>query len=102
MAWSKQSRHERGYGSRWDKLRQVVLARDMHLCQLCLAEGRPTPARQVDHIIPKAKGGTDDLTNLQGICPEHHRAKTERETAEAQGRGVKRQIGADGWPIEEA
>lgn len=93
------TRHERGYGSKWVKLREVVLKRDMRLCQPCLTTGRPTTATEVDHIKPKAKGGTDDPDNLQAICGECHRAKTEREGAEAQGRRLKRTIGADGWPV---
>ena len=72
MAWSTESRHARGYDHRWVKLRAIALTRDMHLCQPCLATGRATPATQVDHIIPKASGGTDDLDNLQSICAEHH------------------------------
>lgn len=99
MAWSKQSRHERGYGARWVKTRVRILRRDMHLCQPCLANGRPTQATEVDHIKPKAKGGTDDDDNLQAVCHACHKAKTEAEAAEAQGRRIKPQIGEDGWPI---
>ncbi|MGX8924127.1 HNH endonuclease, partial [Enterobacter hormaechei] len=39
-----QSRHQRGYGSKWDRLRPIVLDRDKHLCQECLRNGRYTPA----------------------------------------------------------
>ena len=99
MAWSKLSRHARGYGAHWVKLRSQALARDMHLCQPCLAQGRATPATAVDHITPKAKGGTDEPDNLQAICQACHDAKTGRETAEAQGRRVKARIGLDGWPV---
>lgn len=68
--------------------------RDAHLCQRCLAKGRPTPATQVDHIIPKAKGGTDDPENLQAICDECHAEKTSEDS----GYRPRRRIGADGWP----
>jgi len=97
MPWSKQSRHARGYGTAWDKLRKLILTRDNHLCQACLRNGRPTPATHVDHITPKAKGGTDEHTNLQALCEPCHTAKT---TIENGGR-VKVEIGADGWPIGE-
>ena len=90
--------HARGYGWAWQKLRARILARDMHLCQPCERAGKTTPAREVDHIVPKAKGGTDDPDNLEAICIPCHRAKTEREAAEAQGRRIKPRIGADGWP----
>jgi 5-methylcytosine-specific restriction enzyme A len=53
----------------------------------------------VDHITSKAKGGSDDLENLQAICDDCHKAKTADEAAEARGRRVKRRIGIDGWPL---
>ena len=93
--WPSTSRHERGYGTTWDKLRKVILARDGYLCQHCLSKGRPTPATQVDHIRPKAKGGSDSLSNLQSLCRSCHEAKSEadkgyaeRVTYDASGRAV--------------
>ncbi|HAW2960852.1 TPA: HNH endonuclease [Escherichia coli] len=73
------SRHQRGYGSKWDAIRARILKRDNHLCQNCLRNGRAVEARTVDHIIPKAHGGTDDDSNLESLCLECHRAKTARE-----------------------
>ena len=91
--WANQpSRHERGYGSAWVKLRLTILKRDGYLCQQCLSQGRPTPATEVDHIRPKAKGGTDDAENLQSLCNPCHYAKTRADTR----RGVA--VGIDGWP----
>ena len=95
MAWPTTSRHTRGYGHQWDKLRKVILQRDSYLCRPCLAKGRPTPAQAVDHIKPKAKGGTDEPVNLQAICNDCHEAKTARDD----GRKVRARIGLDGWPI---
>ncbi|MFE3839467.1 HNH endonuclease [Pseudogemmobacter sonorensis] len=97
----KRSRHERGYGTAWDKLRPVILTRDKHLCQPCLKEGRITPAHTVDHITPKAQGGTDNPGNLQAICVPCHTAKTEREAAEAQGRRQRPRYDERGWPVWE-
>jgi 5-methylcytosine-specific restriction protein A len=85
----KGSRHERGYGAAWVKLRESILRRDNYLCQACLTTGRPTEATHVDHITPKAKGGSDDEGNLQSLCKPCHEAKTTAEAAEAQGRTVK-------------
>ena len=99
-AWAhpgRESRHARGYGRQWERLRKQILERDSYLCQPCLRTGRPTPAAAVDHILAKAKGGTDSLENLEAICRPCHLDKTMRE----QGRRRKRPIGADGWPIEE-
>lgn len=96
MAWSRVSRHARGYGTAWDRKRKRILKRDQHLCQPCLSADRLTPASQVDHITSKAKGGTDDDDNLQAICGPCHEAKTIAE----KGGTVRRPIGEDGWPIE--
>ena len=74
------SASERGYGWAWRKLRQRVLERDNFLCIPCLNSGRVTTAKQVDHICPKARGGDDSMTNLQSICIECHKAKTQRES----------------------
>jgi 5-methylcytosine-specific restriction protein A len=90
----------RGYGASWRKLRAQVMRRDKGICQLCLASGRVTPASDCDHVIPKAKGGTDDLGNLQMLCSPCHAAKTQLEAAAGQGRKIKVQIGIDGWPID--
>lgn len=101
-AWAdKGSRHARGYGAQWDKLRKQVLKRDNYLCQECLREGRLTPLcvkprdHAVDHIETKAKGGTDAMTNLQSLCAPCH----DRKTARDEGRRVRRVMGADGWPL---
>ena len=101
MAWPTTSRHERGYGKQWTKTRDLVMARDLNLCQPCLAKGRPTPAKEVDHILSKRKGGTDEHSNLQAICTGCHAEKTKQESAEARG-GTYRQrwaTGPDGWPV---
>lgn len=98
MAWSKESRHARGYGTGWDKLRLVILRRDNYLCHCpdCLGgEKRLTPATEVDHITPKAKGGTDAEDNLRAVNSECHK----RLTALQNGYKPRPQIAADGWPI---
>ncbi|MCC8381544.1 HNH endonuclease [Xenorhabdus sp. PB30.3] len=73
------SRHERGYGSQWDKLKTRVKQRDNFLCQHCLRQGRVVTGTTVDHIQPKAHGGTDALSNLQLLCEACHRQKTATE-----------------------
>lgn len=97
---NRPSAAERGYGRGWKALRKRVMARDKWLCQVSLREGRIVPATEVDHIIPKHLGGTDDMANLQAISAEAHRRKTEREAAEAQGRKARVTFGEDGWPVE--
>lgn len=79
------SRHERGYGTAWEKLRKLILSRDKGLCQVCLGNGRYRPAHHVDHRVPKSEGGTDDESNLQSICRDCHRTKTQAEALRARG-----------------
>jgi 5-methylcytosine-specific restriction protein A len=89
------SRHERGYGAAWTKLRPRILERDRHLCQPCRAKGHVTPATEVHHIKAKAQGGTDDPGNLVSTCHACH------EEADAANRGHRVRLGfdKDGWPV---
>lgn len=73
------SRQERGYGRPWEIIRKRVLQRDKYLCQNHRRQNIAKKATSVDHIIPKAHGGTDDDSNLESLCWECHRAKTARE-----------------------
>jgi len=82
--WNKRlertgSTTERGYGHAWRKLREVVLKRDNYLCVQCRKDGRLTEATDVDHILNKAKGGTDSIDNLQSLCDSCHKIKTANE-----------------------
>lgn len=107
MAWSTESRHTRGYGSAWEKVRKQVIERDKGLCQPCLRDGRVKAFVAVDHITPKAQAEklgwtqkqTDALSNLQCICQPCHDAKTAKENGQAYRPKV--QIGLDGWPVGE-
>lgn len=91
QGWEKSRKNktttERGYGHFWRKLRAAVLRRDKHLCQICKAKGKVTPATEVDHIKPKFEGGKDELTNLQAICDVCHKIKTKQEAVRSRGRG---------------
>lgn len=93
------SAHSRGYGAAWRKRRALVLVRDLGLCQPCLRAGRTTQALQVDHIINKARGGSDHTDNLQAICLECHTEKTQDEAHPGK---VRRVFDVEtGWPVEE-
>jgi 5-methylcytosine-specific restriction protein A len=94
MPWSRTSRQSRGYGRRWEIARDRALRRDRYLCQPCAARGFVTEAKAVDHIVPKSKGGGDELDNLQAICPDCHRRKTLEES-----QSNLRRVGVDGWPV---
>jgi 5-methylcytosine-specific restriction enzyme A len=75
---SKPSAAARGYGWRWWERRARVL-REEPYCGRCRDEGRVRFSAEVDHIIPKSRGGSDARENLQGICAEHHAAKSRTE-----------------------
>lgn len=68
---------DRGYGSAWRRLRLLHLHAHP-LCEDCLLEGRTTPASEVDHVTPLARGGTHDDANLRSLCKTHHSRKTAR------------------------
>ena len=46
-----------------------------HKCNLCL-EKFSSIAIEIDHIIPLELGGTNDICNLQALCPSCHIFKT--------------------------
>lgn len=49
------------------RLRFEILRRDEHTCRYCGAQAPDVPIT-VDHVIPRALGGTDDPTNLVTAC----------------------------------
>lgn len=55
-------------------VRDYVFQRDRHCCQSCGTGDRLT----VDHIIPLAKGGSNDISNLQTLCFSCNSRKRDR------------------------
>ncbi|PQP24151.1 HNH endonuclease [Rhodococcus opacus] len=78
MAWGQGGAWSGGSTAQWRRLRTIVLNRDEHRCQLGLAccTGEAT---EVDHIINRAAGGSDDLENLRAVCQSCHRVLTQRQ-----------------------
>jgi 5-methylcytosine-specific restriction protein A len=60
----------RGYGIHWQRKRNWYIKHH----PLCVKCGRI--ATDVDHIIPRVRGGTDDEDNLQSLCHACHSRKT--------------------------
>lgn len=56
------------------RVRYQVLRRDNFACRYC---GRPAPvvALEVDHVVPRALGGTNDPSNLVTACADCNRGK---------------------------
>lgn len=59
----------------WLAKRRLVLRRD----PFCARADCQELARDVDHIVAIQDGGTDDVSNLEGLCKRHHSQKTMRE-----------------------
>ena len=60
-----------------ESLRYEILKRD-RICQLCGAT-KLDRMLEVDHIVPRSKGGTNDPSNLQVLCSRCNRAKSNRD-----------------------
>jgi len=69
----------RGYGARWRRLRKIFLAAHP-LCEdpygIHASYSEVSPSTDVDHIIARKDGGTDEWNNLQALCHECHSRKT--------------------------
>jgi len=59
-------------------VRYEVLKRAKHRCELCGAH-EDQAALHVDHIVPRAKGGSDDLSNFQALCVTCNTNKRDRD-----------------------
>ena len=68
----------RGYDSTWQKLRAWYLSR-YPLCRHCVLNGMTTPASEVDHIVPRSRGGSNEPENLQVLCRTCNRGKSNRD-----------------------
>lgn len=51
------------------KIRFEIFKRDRFTCQYC-GQTAPAAVLQIDHLIPKSKGGSNDISNLITACFE--------------------------------
>jgi 5-methylcytosine-specific restriction protein A len=68
----------RGYTPAWNQISRAY-RRAHPLCEHCLQQNRTSPSECTDHIIPKARGGTDHPSNLRALCWSCHSRKTALE-----------------------
>jgi diadenosine tetraphosphate (Ap4A) HIT family hydrolase len=64
-----------------DSVRYEVLKAADGRCALCGITKKDRPL-QVDHIKPRSKGGTNAIENLQALCDECNRAKSNRDATD--------------------
>lgn len=50
-----------------NSVRQYIYQRDNYQCQRC-GQTQTETTLNIDHIIPLAKGGSNDMSNLQTLC----------------------------------
>jgi ATP adenylyltransferase len=61
-----------------DSLRFLVLKAAGGRCQLCGISAKERPL-DVDHIIPRSRGGKTEFTNLQALCSKCNRSKRNQD-----------------------
>ena len=59
-------------------IRYQVLASANGRCQLC-GKTAADDRIEVDHVIPRSMGGSNDISNLQALCGECNRGKSNRD-----------------------
>ena len=77
--------------------RKNVMLRDGHLCQYC-ASRLPTRDLNIDHVLPRSRGGPDSWENLVTACRECNLRKGRRTPEEASMR-LLRQPFAPRWTV---
>jgi hypothetical protein len=62
-------------------LEKAIFDRDKEICQIC---GRVTEFGdgELDHVVPKSKGGSDAPENLQWVCHRCNKLKSNKRTNE--------------------
>ena len=72
--------YQRGEQYGWENVKMYVRARDKYTCQYCGAV--MPPDLEVDHIVPRSRGGTDRPDNLVAACHECNRRKGNQTATE--------------------
>ena len=84
----------------WDKTRQRIAVRDHYTCQRC---GKVTAHGHCSHIVPQAKGGSDEDDNLRWLCGDCNMREAYDESLRARGveprlsRQERRRLKGDHW-----
>ena len=81
-------------GHKLQRIRRGHLS-EQPLCVACYSKGQIKAATELDHIVALMNGGSNEPSNLQGLCTECHKVKT----AADKGHRARVTIGVDGWPV---
>ena len=65
-------------------VRYEVLKSAKYKCELC-GISADVKALEVDHIVPRSNGGSDDITNFQALCYSCNATKRDRDDADLRG-----------------
>lgn len=57
------------------RIRYEVLRRDEYTCRFCGASA-PLVLLEIDHVVPRSQGGSDDPGNLQVLCEDCNAGKS--------------------------
>lgn len=72
---------------RQQRRRRTIIERDKGRCYLC-GSYPPVEEIEIDHVIPKSKGGGDHDSNLAVACATCNRSKGARMLTDAEGSGT--------------
>src|ERR687898_613638 len=79
-------------------LRYEVLKRARFRCELC-GVSADVRALEVDHVVPRSRGGTDDPDNLQALCYRCNATKRDRDDTDFRGVGQSYERREQGCPF---
>lgn len=68
------SRHDRGYGADWTRIRDAYKSKAHGQCEECRRRGYLTVCDVIDHMIPieDAPELRLEMSNLDALCHRHH------------------------------
>lgn len=84
MVWQRGS--GRTATREWQRLRREAREQLPFCCAVCGITPHGGARLELDHIVPLAEGGANEISNLQWLCSRHHSIKTRAEIR----RGIER------------
>lgn len=78
---------KRAFPSGWSATRRIVFSRDGFACTYCGAADVPL---QCDHVVPVARGGSDEIDNLTTACAACNASKSAMDVSEWLSRRIGR------------